>query len=50
MYGTEPPYNDISDITMRIQRIERKIYQYKDIISTQSQIKENIEFNIIKLR
>ncbi len=32
MYVTEPPYND---------------FRYNDIISTQSQFKQNIEFNSI---
>ena len=37
------------DITIRIQRIERKIYP-NITLSVQSQIKENIEFNTITLQ
>ena len=36
MYGTEPRYNDIPDITMRIQRIEREIYPNITILSVHS--------------
>ena len=36
MYWTEPRYNDIPDIMMRIQRIEREIYPNITILSVHS--------------
>ena len=53
MYGTEPGYNDprhndIPDIAMRMQWTERKIFPDITIsLSTQSQFKQNIEFNTV---
>ena len=56
MYGTEPRYNDLryneipysndENLADRTQNLPR----YNDIISTQSQFKQNIEFNTIKLQ
>ena len=37
VYGTEPRCNDIPDVTMRIQRIERKIYPNITILLIHSQ-------------
>ena len=54
MYGTEPRYNDlryneIPYITMRsshdLEDRTQNLPRYNDIISTQSQFKQNIEFN-----
>ena len=36
IYGTEPRYNDIPDLTMRIRRIERRIYPNITILSVHS--------------
>ena len=44
-----PRYNDIPDITMRIQRTKGKIFPYITILSVHSNnlIKQNIEFNTV---
>ena len=45
MYGTEPKYNDLwyndDNLAARMENLSR----YNDIISTQSQFKQSIEFN-----